>query len=103
MDRNNRRLTHFELKSPLLQFALEKLGVRPQLLHQPLAFRRIQQRKSRLASRGSRWRVRSRKQERSRPQIQKINQIARPANIPAHRSNSLAQRAHLDVYAPVAV
>src|SRR5260370_29987023 len=95
MDWNDRRLTRLELKSALLQFTLEKLGVRPQFLHQPLALRRIQQGKRRLASRPrSPW-VRSRKQERPRPQIQKLNQVARPANIPAHRSNRLAKRAHL--------
>src|SRR6266478_5005791 len=87
MDWNNRGLASLKLKSALLQLALEKFRVRPQLLDQPLAFRRIQQSKGRLASRGSRRRVRSRKQERPRAQVQKIDQIARPANITAHRSD----------------
>src|SRR5438270_8173953 len=67
MDRYDRRFAHLELKSALLQFALEKLRVRPKFLDEPLALRRIQQCKRRLASRRGRWRVRSRKQERPRP------------------------------------
>src|SRR5260370_35049889 len=103
MDWNDRRFTRLELKSALLQFTLEKLGVRPQFLPQPLALRRIQQGKRRLATRRrSRW-VRSRKQDRPPPQIQKVNQATRPANIPAHRSNRLAKRAHLNVHPPTAI
>src|SRR5882762_7926670 len=54
MDWNNRGLANLKLKSALLQLALEKFRVRPQLLDQPLAFRRIQQSKGSLASRGRR-------------------------------------------------
>src|SRR5712672_618915 len=79
MDWNNRGLASLKLKSALLQLALEKFRVRPQLLDQPLPFRRIQERECRLASRGGRRRMRSRKQERPRAQVQKIDQIARPA------------------------
>src|SRR6266478_8152083 len=103
VNRNDRCLADLELKSSLFQLALEELCIRPQFLHQPLAFGRIQQRKRRLASRCRGRRVRSRKQEGPRPRIQIINQIARTANVPAHRANRLAQRAHLDVHAPVTI
>src|SRR5258706_5022712 len=73
MDWNNWGLANLKLKSALLQLALEKFRVRPQLLDQPIAFRRIQQSKGRLASRGSRRRMRSRKQERPHAQVKKIN------------------------------
>src|SRR6266850_6970922 len=81
MNRNNGRLAHLELESALLQFALEKFRIRPKFPHQFIAFWRIQQRERRLASRRSSRRMRSRKEKRPRPQIQKIDQIARAANI----------------------
>src|SRR5260370_24911041 len=58
---NNRRLAHFELKTALLQFALEHFRVGPQFLHQLFAFRRIEKRECSLARRGRSRRVRSRK------------------------------------------
>src|SRR4029077_9941763 len=103
MNRNDRSLADLELKSPLLQLALEEFRVRPQFLHQPLALRRIQQGKRRLASRRSRRRGRRRKQKRTRPQGEGNDQIPGAANVPAHRANRLAQRAHLDVHAPVTI
>src|ERR1700686_4160407 len=66
-------LTHFELKSPLFQFALEEFGVGPKLFQQLLAFLRIQQGERRLTSRRGRGRVRSGKKKRPRAQIQKVD------------------------------
>src|SRR5712664_248610 len=103
VNRNDRRLARFELKPALLQFALEHFRVGPQFLHQLFAFRRIEQRERRLASRRRSRRVRSRKKKWPRPQIQKIDQVARAANVPAHRAYRLAQCPHLDVHAPVAL
>src|SRR6516164_422039 len=102
MNRHNRRLARLELKPALLQFFLEELRIRPKLLHQLLAFRRIQQRERSLAGgRRGRW-VRSRKQKRPRPQVEKINQVSRPAYIPSHRPDGLAERPYLDVHPPMA-
>src|SRR5215472_2121800 len=102
MNRHNRRLARLELKPALLQFFLEELRIRPKLLHQLLAFRRVQQRERSLArSRRSR-RVRSRKQKRPRPQIEKINQIPRTAYIPSHGPDGLAERPYLDMHPSMA-
>src|SRR6516164_1465577 len=78
VDRNDRRLAAFELEPALLQFALEELGVGPELFQELFAFRRREQGKRRLAfaNRG-RW-VRSREEKRPRAQIEKINEVARP-------------------------
>src|SRR6266481_2283753 len=100
---DNRRLAHLELKPALLQFALEHFRVGPQFLHQLFASRRIEQRERRLACRRRSRRMRSRKKEWPRPQVQKIDQVARTANVSAHCADCLAQRSHLDVHAPVAL
>src|ERR1700680_2764702 len=76
VDRNDRGLAHLELKSSLFQLTLKEFSVGPELFHQPLPFRRIQQRKSRLTSRRGRGRVRSGKKKRPRAQIQKVDQVA---------------------------
>src|ERR1700733_14735974 len=79
VDRNNRRLADIELKTAFLKLPLEKLRVRPQLFYKPLALRRIQQSERCLASRRGSRRMRSRKQERPRPQVQEIDQVPRSA------------------------
>src|SRR3984893_10508737 len=94
VNRNNRRLADLELKTSPLQFALEKLRIGPQFLHQLFAFRRSEQREGRLASRRRGGRVRSREKKRPRPEIQKIDQVARTANVPAHRADRFTQRSH---------
>src|SRR5256885_8026480 len=52
-----------ELKTAPLQFALEKLRIGPEFLHQLFAFRRSEQRECRLASRRRSGRMRSRSEE----------------------------------------
>ena len=41
------------------------------------------------------------KQERPRPVVEKIDEIARSANISAERANGLRQSSHLNIHAPV--
>src|SRR6476620_1004516 len=103
MDRDDRRLAGLELETALLQFPLEELGVGPQLLDQFFAFGRVQQGERRLAGCGNGWGMRRRKQERPSPQIEVVDQVARPADVTAHRANGLTQSPHLNVHTAVAV
>ena len=103
MDRNNGRLAYFELKTALLQFALEQFRVGPEFPYQFFPFRRIEQRERRLAGRRRGRGVRSRKEKWPRAEIQKIDQVPRAANVSAHRADRFTQRTHLDVHAAVAL
>src|SRR5215472_7357060 len=89
VDRNDRRFAAFELEPALFQFALEELRVGPELFQELFAFRRRQQGKRRLAcAHGGGW-VRSREKKRPRAQIEKINEVARAADVTAHRADRL--------------
>ena len=50
-----------------------------------------------------RRRMRSREQERPSAVIEKLDQVARPADVSAERADGFRERAHLDVHSPVHV
>src|SRR5207302_11326187 len=52
---------------------------------------------------GHRWRMRSREQKWPGAVVEKINQVARAANVAAERADGFGERADLDVHAPVDV
>src|SRR5208282_3639209 len=88
-----------DVESEQAEFFLPEPGVRPELLH-PLRFS-FENVECRNASRRDRGRMRSRKQKRPRAVIEKIDQIARTADVAAESADRFRQGSNLNVDAPV--
>src|SRR5712675_2810405 len=101
MNGSDGRLTSPDGEAKFLHAALEKFCVRPKFPDQFFANSGIKQCKCGLARGHHGWRVSRGIQKWPRAAIQEIDQVSRAANVAAHRTNRFAERANLNVHAPV--
>src|ERR1700704_7123245 len=97
MNGSDGRLACSDGKTKPFQPALEKFRVRPKFFNQLFANRRIKKRKGGLTRGHHRRRMSGGVQKWPRAAIQEIDQLARTANVTAHRADRFAERADLDV------